>query len=606
MFQPVLLERSELQITVQALAQQVEQHREQGALLQLNIQTLTQQLQQQRDQYETHVTDARADRAEQRRNIQTLTQQLEQQHGQYETRLAESRADRADAIANDKQNTMVLHNHLLQTPRLAAPKLKGKCNQTPCIVRQILTSPGSASRAETWRTAKIVHNYQRRKLPTKPAIVQTMRTLAQPKIQRILTKRYGHETTMYADILDVMSDTLPDLASLHNTSNNPFLAGQKPDITLATAGAVKPEPDLVCAVFEVKKLDLKKLDTESEKDLGQVFDYLVAMFEAQPGRRVFTGILSSISRNTVLSLEVGEKGWTIVQHSNSDIYETLAYLFETALVDLAHQPPSPGFVYPHSKMRQRLGNPRHCVVGEFAVHNHPGLVMAVKRYANPASEISFLLAFSKLKSRPSSIPLLRYTADDGSEFGISPVGAPLIPGIFANPVQAHTILTDVLNALVWLHDLGIVHRDVRCENVVIAPGGHGVLIDFDAACDYRRGSTRLWRGGYICCPPRHVRRLYVGDVQWATTVYCPTPADDWHAWVLLVNTLVSVPFGGHADPGGEEAVGAVGGAAGVAGVGPVCGGGGEGGCSDAEIAAEGVYVVVSVCGDGGLGGRSSL
>lgn len=344
---------------------------------------------------------------------------------------------------------------------------------------------------------------------------------------------------MYPDMLDVLSHALPDLASFHNTSNNAFLAGQKPDLTLASAGVVKPEPDLVSAVIEVKRIsELKKTDPESDKDLGQVFDYLVAMFDEQAGRRVFTGILTSVSRNTVLSLEVGENGWTIVQHSNSDFYETLAYLYETALVDLAHLPPSPGFIYPHSKMRQRLGNPRHCVVGEFAVHDHPGLVMAVKRYANPALEISFLLFFSDISTRPDSIPMLLYTAEDGSEFGISPVGVPLIPGVFANQVQAQTILTDVLDALVWLHDLGIVHRDVRCENVVITAGGHGVLIDFDAACYYRRGSTRLWRGGYICCPPLHVRRLAAGNLNWSTTVYCPAPSDDWHAWVLLANCLI--------------------------------------------------------------------
>lgn len=365
-----------------------------------------------------------------------------------------------------------------------------------------------------------------------------MRTLARPKIDMILAKRYANEPQMYPDILAVLSHCLPDLASFHDTSNNSFLAGQKPDITLASAGVIKPEPDLVCAVLEIKKPDLRKTDVDSDKDLGQVWDYLVAMFENQAGRRVFTGILSSVSRNIVLSLEVDESGWTIVQYSNTDIYETLAYLYETALVDLAHQPPSPGFVYPHTKLRRRLGNPRHCVVGEFAVHNLPGLLMAVKRYANPASEISYLTSFSDMDTRPATIPKLVYTAGDGSEFGITPVGAPLIPGGFANQVQAQTVLTDVLDALVWLHSLGIVHRDVRCENVVIAPTGHAVLIDFDAACDYRRGSARLWRGGYICCPPAHVRRLVTEKLDWPTTVYCPAPSDDWHAWVLMANCLM--------------------------------------------------------------------
>lgn len=368
-----------------------------------------------------------------------------------------------------------------------------------------------------------------------------MRALAGPKVKLIQAKCYGQETNMYPDFLELLSHTLPDLATFHETSNNPFLAGQKPDLTLASPGAIQPEPDLVCVVIEVKKPEAKKSDTKnlgSDKDLGQVFDYLVAMLVEQPGRRFFTGILSSVVQNIVVSVEVGEHGWTIVQHSATDIYETLAYLHETALVELAHLPPTLGFLCTHGRMRRRLGNPRHCLVGEFPVRNHPGLVMAVKRYANPVAEISYLHSFSLMDSRPESIPLLRYTADDDSEFGITPVGAPLIPGVFANQEQAQTILTDVLDALVWLHALGIVHRDVRCENVVVTHSGHGVLIDFDAACDYSRGSARLWRGGYICCPPWHVRRLMVDSSKGAITLYSPGPSDDWHAWLLLANCLM--------------------------------------------------------------------
>lgn len=466
--------------------------------------------------------------------VEELTHQYEAQRVQYEARLAESRADRAEAIANDKQNTLVIRNHLLQVPRFAAPALKGELH--PLMLRPELISTGSASRAETWRSAKKAHSFVRRKLPTKPAIVEAMRTRTAAKIDVMLAKRYSNETLIYQDFLDVLNQALPDLASFHDTSNNPFLSGQKPDLTLATPGAVKPEPDIVSAVIEVKKTDVRNL--ESDKDLGQVFDYLVAMFVEQPGRRNFTGILSSVGCNIVVCVEVGESGWTIVQHNNSNIYETFAYLSETALVEHSHLPPSPGFVYSDTNMRRRLGNPRHCVVGEFPVKGKPGLVMAIKRYANPAVEIYYLHTFASMNSRPESIPLLCYVAPDESEFGITPVGAPLVPGVFANQEQAQVILTDVLEALIWLHALGIVHRDVRCENVVIAFGGHGVLIDFDAACDFRRGSAPPWRGGYICCPPWHVRQVIARNSDWATTLYCPGPSGDWYAWVLLANCLM--------------------------------------------------------------------
>lgn len=319
--------------------------------------------------------------------------------------------------------------------------------------------------------AKRENTFVRRQLPTMPARVEAMRTVAKPGIEKMLTTRYAHETHIYPDFLAVLRHSLPDRASFHDTSNNPYLRGQKPDLTLAALGAIKVESDLVSSVIEVKKKETTNIG--SDEDLGQVYDYLVNLHIEQPGRRNFTAILSSVRHNIVVSLEVDLTGWTIVQHSNSDIYETFAYLYDTALVEQSHLPPSPGFIYPHTYMRRRLGNPHHSVVAEFPIHGQPGHVMAIKRYAKPASEISYLRVFADLESRPASIPFLCYVAPDESEFGITPVGEPLVPGVFANHFQAQTILTDVLDALVWLHDLGIVHRDVRCDNVVIAPGGRG-------------------------------------------------------------------------------------------------------------------------------------
>lgn len=363
-----------------------------------------------------------------------------------------------------------------------------------------------------------------------------MRTLTIAGVSTIMAKNYRDENQIYSDFLSVIASALTDQASYHDTSANPFLQGQKPDLTLALPGGVEPDPASVFVVIEVKKRNEGKLDTD--KDLGQVFDYLVDMIEAQPGRRNFSAVLSSISRNIVVTLEVSETGWALVQHFQTDIYETLAYLHETALTSMSHRPPSLGFLYDKTNMRRRLGNPRHCILGEFPVHGNPGVVMAIKRKVNPAVEIYHLRNFAAMGDlRPPSIPFLHYVAPDESEFGIIPVGAPLVPGAFPNTYQATTVLTDIHSALAWLHKQGIVHRDVRCDNIVIDSSGHGVLIDFDAACEYRRSSTRIWRGGYISCPPSHVREVLRKPTGW-TTFYAPGPADDWHAFVLLVNCLV--------------------------------------------------------------------
>lgn len=392
------------------------------------------------------------------------------------------------------------------------------------------------SRAQNWRYAKLKHAFDTRKLPCNPIIVQMMRSLTVTEITTIMAKSYPDETYIYSDFLSVLGTALANMASFHDTSANPFLSGHKPDLTLALPGVVEPDPGSVFVVIEVKKRNEGKLDTD--KDLGQVFDYLVHLLEAQPGRRLFASVLSAVSRNIVVTLEVLPAGWAIVQHTQSDIFETLAYLYEIALAELSHRPPSLGFLYNLTSMRRRLGNPRLSIVGEFPVHGKPGVVMAIKRYNNPAPEIWHLRKFlAEGINRPPSIPLLEYVAPDESEFGISPVGVPLVPGAFSNTLQATTALTDIHSALKWLHKLGIVHRDVRCDNIIIKPDSHAVLIDFDAACEYRRGSSRIWRGGNISCPPRHIREVLQNPSQWAT-LYVPVPADDWHAFVLLINCLI--------------------------------------------------------------------
>lgn len=89
-------------------------------------------LSQQREQFEKLLQAKDDDLGQQREQFEKLLQNkaddLVEQRDQYEVRLAESRSDRADAIANEKQNTLVLQHHLLHIPRLITPALKGKKN----------------------------------------------------------------------------------------------------------------------------------------------------------------------------------------------------------------------------------------------------------------------------------------------------------------------------------------------------------------------------------------------------------------------------------------------------------------------------------------------
>jgi len=62
--------------------------------------------------------------------------------------------------------------------------------------------------------------------------------------------------------------------------------------------------------------------------------------------------------------------------------------------------------------------------------------------------------------------------------------------------DTHRIARDLLSALKYAHDMGIVHRDVKPENVVLSDGGP-VLMDFGIArAIAQSGQDRLTRSGF--------------------------------------------------------------------------------------------------------------
>lgn len=394
--------------------------------------------------------------------------------------------------------------------------------------------PGSVSRATGWQQAKIAHQYTKRALPVDVFLARAIEERCKSLVHPLRTKYYANETFMYPDFVALFENALTTQASYHNTSRNPYLNGLEPDITLALYGVPRPNPVSVLVVVEVKKRS-STLGTDS--NLGQLLDYLVAMMAEQQGRRFFSGVISNVTENLVVTLEVTATGCALVEHYPCSIYEILAYLHETALVQASHRPPTLGFSPSLGPIEKRLGFTGKSVVGQFTPpFLSPPTVVAVKRAPAAGPEILLLRTFVPVEfHRPLSVPLLVYEADDFSEFGITPVGIPLVPGAFANNAQARCVIFDVHAALTWLHKRGVVHRDVRCDNVIIDQNGRGVLIDFDSACQFRRGSLRVWRGGYICCPPRLLREVH--NHGWLKT-YAPSASDDWHAFVLMVNCLV--------------------------------------------------------------------
>lgn len=88
------------------------------------------------------------------------------------------------------------------------------------------------------------------------------------------------------------------------------------------------------------------------------------------------------------------------------------------------------------------------------------------------------------------------------------------------------VISSVCDALEVLHTLGIVHRDVKPENIMIANNGEVVLIDFDA--------SRLYK------PHRSEDTVFVGTAGYAAPEQFGIAQSDKRADIFAVGVLMNV------------------------------------------------------------------
>ncbi|KAI9028241.1 kinase-like domain-containing protein [Phycomyces nitens] len=91
------------------------------------------------------------------------------------------------------------------------------------------------------------------------------------------------------------------------------------------------------------------------------------------------------------------------------------------------------------------------------------------------------------------------------------------------------IVQETLNALMFLHAKGFIHRDVKCENLLIGPNGEVKLADFGLATS-----------------SRHVNRERLGTAKWmAPEVVREQPygekVDLWSLGITLIEMMDRVP-----------------------------------------------------------------
>eukprot|EP01071_Lankesteria_metandrocarpae_P002536 Lankesteria_metandrocarpae@DN2394_c0_g1_i1.p1 len=78
---------------------------------------------------------------------------------------------------------------------------------------------------------------------------------------------------------------------------------------------------------------------------------------------------------------------------------------------------------------------------------------------------------------------------------------------------ARNLIEQLLDALEYIHSRGVVHRDLKCENLMICPGGRVKLIDFGTAMDLENDSIQAADNRTKCCRDKKIFRHYVGTAE---------------------------------------------------------------------------------------------
>ncbi|CAM9445170.1 unnamed protein product, partial [Chrysoparadoxa australica] len=101
--------------------------------------------------------------------------------------------------------------------------------------------------------------------------------------------------------------------------------------------------------------------------------------------------------------------------------------------------------------------------------------------------------------------------------------------------EAHRLLLQVLEAVKYMHELGVVHRDIKLENVLLDENQDVKLVDFGFSAYSKGRRLRVFCGTPSYMAPEIIRR----------EEYDGPPADIWSLGVLLYACCVGCfPFSG--------------------------------------------------------------
>jgi serine/threonine protein kinase len=425
-------------------------------------------------------------------------------------------------------------------------------------------------------------------------------------ISALKSRKFHKELDMYKPVVNCLDPIFYrckkvgklGAVRVSNTHGKRFLGGLAPDISIFRG------PVTACTLCAF--VEMKLVIPFTDEKYGQCMDYLYQMKRHQPGRKYYVGMLSSIKESTILVLTNKANHQQSLDRSLEDPVPRVLFYggldFQAALSKLRffvesaeHNPPELPFSEGAGELYHVLGAPRGVALGIFPCPSRckpgkalkrvdRGEIMAVKvalgggnNLKRHKNETHILQSFADRNDVPFSVPLLVHNPSKHREIGIMPVGVPFRMRQLDTQAKTRSCLQDILSALKWIHDRGIVHRDVRLDNLVLipkssitigekkykAPSGsdrpRAVLIDFDRATALNDKKEILFEGGYVCCPPTLLDRIAAAEphlsmaglnleggvtlpkaeqYSFSSQKYKPQKSDDFLSFVLVVLSLL--------------------------------------------------------------------
>ncbi|KAA8902281.1 hypothetical protein FN846DRAFT_986963 [Sphaerosporella brunnea] len=353
------------------------------------------------------------------------------------------------------------------------------------------------------------------------------------------------EDQLYEPVCALLRAMVGKAGIVFDTHARPYLNGLKPDISVCASTIDSPHGAYVHIVGELKSRDVP-LDADAR---GQLLNYLHWLLTLQPSRHRFTGWLSNIRDNVFILVERNPRGGRPFVSAYAPVSFEMA-VAHLGVIMKAHeeQPLRPEFSSRLGNIHQHLGMSCNSAVASFVLKTEAANTREWNwttqgiETAKPAmtkggksDPVSILRTIANAADKSPHLPMLLFWAADFKEFGMLPVGKPADPLKLNNtPSLAVRILHDVFDGMDWLHKHGLMHRDIRWDNIVVNEQERGVLIDLGSVTATNQPASQYY-GGWECVPPRLLKNEAMNKP------YTPRVGDDYHAFILLVNTLL-FPF----------------------------------------------------------------